>query len=86
MPTTSKMPTTASSEAAVVAGMPWSWAAGTKWVAISPLVVMPQMAKPPDSNQNVRLRDASRSTDSARAALDPVCWWGGGPGSASVAP
>ncbi|CAM5701919.1 hypothetical protein STENM327S_02797 [Streptomyces tendae] len=34
MPATSKTPMTASSEAAAVIGMPWSWAASTKWVWI----------------------------------------------------
>ena len=40
--------------------MPWSCAAGTKWVPIRPLVVAPQIAKPPASAQNVRVRAASR--------------------------
>lgn len=45
VPTTSNTPTTASSPAAAVTGMPWSWAAGTKWVRTSPFVVAPQIAK-----------------------------------------
>ncbi len=65
MPTMSKTPTTASSPAAVVAPIPWSWAAGTKWVPISPLVVAPQIAKPATRAQKVRVRDASRSAVTA---------------------
>ena len=54
MPTMSKTPTTASSPAAVVTGMPWSCAAGMKCGWTSPLVDMPQMKKPPASSQNGR--------------------------------
>ncbi len=66
MPTMSKTPTTASSPAAVVCAMPWSCAAGTKCVPISPLVVAPQIAKPATSAQNVRVRATpSRSASTA---------------------
>ena len=61
MPAMSKMPTRASRLAAVVAAMPWSCAAGMKWVPISPLVVAPQMAKLPASSQKVPVRLATRS-------------------------
>lgn len=36
--------------------MPWSLAAGMKWVPISPLVVMPQIAKLPASSQKAGTR------------------------------
>ena len=87
VPPTSKIPTSASSPAAVVGGIPWSIAAGMKWVAISPLVVAPQIANPPASSQNV---GTSRGVDAAPAARvrprSPPAGGGGGPGSASVAP
>ena len=52
--------------------MPWSCAAGTKWVPIRPLVVTPQIAKPPASSQNVRRPGGARSTRDrpARARAD----------------
>ena len=52
VPTMSNRPTSASSPAAVVVGMPWSCAAGMKCVPTSPFVDAPQIAKPPASNQN----------------------------------
>ncbi len=52
----------------MVSPMPWSCAAGTKCVPISPLVVAPQIAKPATSAQKVRVRDASRSASSASRA------------------
>ena len=54
-----------------VVGMPWSCAAGMKWVPTSPLVVAPQIAKPPASSQNGRVRAAAaqRRRARARAAL-----------------
>ena len=61
MPTMSKSPTSASRPAAVVSAMPWSCAAGMKWVPTSPLVVAPQIAKPPASSQNGRVRAARPS-------------------------
>ena len=48
--------------------MPWSCAAGMKWVPISPLVVAPQIAKPAASAQNVRVRAASARVATARRA------------------
>ncbi|PSK63742.1 hypothetical protein B0E53_04328 [Micromonospora sp. MH33] len=83
MPTMSKSPTRASRPAAVVSGMPWSCAAGTKWVPTSPLVVAPQIAKPPASSQNGRVRAAAASAPTARAAAPPA---GGAGGTTSVAP
>ena len=54
----SKTPIRASRPALVVAGMPWSWAAGMKWVPISPLVDQPQIQNVPKRIQKVRLRRA----------------------------
>ena len=68
MPTMSKIPTTASRPAAVVSGMPWSWAEGMKWVPISPLVVAPQMANPATRAQKVRTLLARLRTCRARTA------------------
>lgn len=83
MPTTSKTPITASSEAAAVMGMPWSWAAGTKWVWIRPFVDAPQIAKVPASSQNGPVRTALSSTETVRRAA-PVT--GSGFGTNSVEP
>lgn len=83
VPTTSKIPMTASSDAAAVMGMPWSWEAGTKWVWIRPLVEAPQIAKVPASSQNGPVRAAENRTDTARRAA-PVT--GAGFGTNSVAP
>src|SRR4028118_1418274 len=44
-PTTRTRRPGASRPAAVVVPMPWSWAAGMKWVPMIPLVLAPQMAK-----------------------------------------
>lgn len=77
------MPTRASREAAVVAGMPWSCAAGTKWDWTSPAVVAPQMKNPPTSSQNVPVREASARAPSASRAAPVRC---GGTTSASVPP
>ncbi len=74
---------TASSDAAVVTGSPWSWAAGTKWVFTRPLVDAPQIANAPASSQKVPLRAASPSARSARPAA-PVT--GAGLGVNSGAP
>jgi hypothetical protein len=71
--------------------MPWSCAAGTKCVPISPLVVAPQIAKPATSAQKVRVRAASRSARTAsraapgRTASTPwlASCTGESPGSAS---
>ena len=52
----SRMPITASIEAAVVAGIPWSWAAGMKCTAIRPTVVAPQTKNDAASAQNVPVR------------------------------
>ena len=83
MPTTSKTPMTASSEAAAVMGMPWSWAAGTKWVWIRPLVEAPQIAKVPARSQNGPVRTADSSTWTVRRAAP---WTGAGFGTNSFAP
>ena len=56
----SKIPIRASRLALVVAGIPWSWAAGMKWVPIRPLVDHPQIQKDAMRHQNVRLRLLSR--------------------------
>jgi hypothetical protein len=69
VPAMSKTPTTASSPAAVVIGMPWSCAAGMKCGCTSPLVDSPQMKNPPASSQNGTVRAPERSPRSAvRAA------------------
>lgn len=68
VPMTSKIPMTASSEAAAVMGMWWSCAEGTKWVRIRPLVEAPQIAKVPASSQNGPVRAASSSTRTVRLA------------------
>lgn len=68
VPMMSKTPMTASSEAAAVMGMPWSWADGTKCVRIRPLVEAPQIANVPASSQNGPVRAASNSTRTVRAA------------------
>ncbi len=83
VPATSKTPTRASRLAAVVTGMPWSWAAGMKWVPTRPAVVAPQIAKEPASSQNALLRVESRSTRSVRASALPSAT---GAGGGSVAP
>jgi hypothetical protein len=72
VPAMSNRPTSASRLAAVVVGMPWSWAAGMKWVPTSPLVVAPQIAKPPASNQKGWVRAAPRRPSTAMRAALPV--------------
>ncbi len=67
----------------MVTGMPWSCAAGMKWVPTRPAVVAPQIANEPASSQNARVRAASRSTRSERASALPVTAGGAG---GSVAP
>ena len=52
----SKTPISASRLAEVVSGMPWSCAAGMKWVPIRPLVDQPQIQKVRNSAQNVQRR------------------------------
>ena len=52
--------------------MPWSCAAGMKWVPTSPLVVAPQIANPPASNQNGWVRAAPRRPSTALRAALPV--------------
>ena len=71
VPTMSKMPISASSEADVVAGMPWSCAAGMKWVPIRPLVDQPQIQKVRNSAQKVQLRLTSRSVRHGDPARRP---------------
>jgi hypothetical protein len=73
VPATSKIPTTASSPAAVVTGMPWSCAAGMKCGCTRPFVEAPQIMNPAASSQNGRVRTASTSPRSAaRAGLPPA--------------
>ena len=83
MPAMSNMPTTASSPAAVVAGMPWSWAAGTKWVRMMPLVDHPRSRRSPTRAQNTQRaaglaehtdRDAGRA-DCARCDSGSTTAW-----------
>ncbi len=68
VPAMSKSPTTASSPAAVVTGMPWSCAAGMKCGCTSPLVDIPQMKNPPASSQNGRVFAPSTSPRTAARA------------------
>lgn len=68
VPAISKIPITASSEAAAVIGMPWSCAAGTKCVLTRPFVVAPQIAKVPASSQNGPVPAAETSARTARRA------------------
>ncbi len=79
----SKTPTTASSPAAVVTGIPWSWAAGTKCGCTSPFVDIPQMKNPPASSQNGRDRTARPRPRSAACAAPARC---GSASSAGVPP
>ena len=83
VPAMSKRPTTASSPAAVVTGMPWSCAAGMKCGCTSPLVDMPQMKKPPASSQNGRVLAPSTSP---RTALRAAPVRTGSTSSAAVPP
>jgi hypothetical protein len=54
-----------------------------KWVPMSPLVLAPQIAKPPTRSQKVPVRDALRRAPTARAAAPCP---GAGGGSTSVPP
>ena len=65
VPAMSSTPIAASIDAAVVADMPWSCAAGMKCTAIRPTVVAPQTKKEMASAQNVPVRIASPRTLSA---------------------
>ncbi len=66
----SKIPTTASSEAAAVCGIPWSWAAGMKCVPTRPLVEAPHTANDPARSQKTPRREATLSESMAiRAGL-----------------
>ena len=74
----SKTPISASRLAAVVAGSPWSCAAGMKWVPIRPFVDQPQMQNDRNSAQNVHRRDTWTSVRTAsRAAPGPPATGGG---------
>ena len=73
----------ASSPAATVVGMPWSLAAGMKCVPISPLVVMPQIAKLAASSQNAGTLAPSSSPSNAARKLEAGTAAGS---AASVAP
>jgi hypothetical protein len=64
------MPMVASRPAATVVGMPWSLAAGMKWVPISPLVVIPQIAKLAANNQNAGTLAPTTSPSNAARKLD----------------
>lgn len=64
-------------------GMPWWWAAGTKWLHMMPLVDAPQMANMPASSQNGPVRTERSSTRAVRFAAPGV---GGGLRTNSVAP
>lgn len=66
----SKIPTSASSQAAVVCAIPWSCAAGMKWVWISPFVDQPHTQKVSSKAQKAHVRDADRSTRKAAATGD----------------
>ena len=68
VPTTSKTPTSASSPAAVVSAIPWSCAAGMKWVPISPFVDQPQTQKVKNRAQKVHVRPACLRVLSATTA------------------
>ena len=70
----SNTPISASRPAAVVTGMPWSCAAGMKWVAISPFVDQPQMKNVADQypeGAGAGL-DAQRA-DASRRRCAPRC-------------
>ena len=71
MPTMSKTPISASRLAEVVSGMPWSCAAGMKWVPMSPLVDHPQIQNVRNSAQKTQVRLASRKDLDARRAAAP---------------
>ncbi len=47
--------------------MPWSCAAGTKWLLMMPFVVHPHTKNVPASSRNGRVQNASRSTVTACA-------------------
>ncbi len=83
VPITLKTPMAASSDDAVVAGMPWSWAAGVKWVHMMPLVDAPQIAYAPAISQKARVHAASPRSVSA---LRPAPSWGTGRGTWKAAP
>jgi hypothetical protein len=82
----SKTPIRASRLALVVAGRPWSWAAGMKWVPISPLVDQPQIQKVPNRIQNVRDRALSLRVRTATVAAPTSLLAGGGGSQSSGAP
>ncbi len=63
--------------------MPWSWAAGTKWVWIRPLVEAPQIAKVPARSQKGPVRRAENRTVRVRRAAPRT---GAGLGTNSWAP
>ena len=71
----------ASSVALVVSGMPWSWAAGMKWVPMRPFVDHPQIQNDRNRHQNTRLRLLSFRILMATRAADSVggAWTGSGP-------
>ena len=79
----SKTPIRASRPAAVVCGMPWSWAAGMKWVPIRPFVDQPQIQKVPTRIQKVRDRRLSRSVPTASRAARGLPRRATGPARAS---
>src|SRR5690349_6375362 len=82
----SKIPIRASRLALVVAGMPWSWAAGMKCVPNRPLVDHPQIQKDATRHQNVRLRRNSRRIRITIRAGGSVLGAGGATGASTSAP
>ena len=58
-------------------GMPWSCAAGTKWVPIRPLVEAPQIAKVPASSQKSRCARPWTGPSGLRRAAPLVAGSGG---------
>ena len=83
VPAMSHSPTTASRLAAMVTGMPWSWAAGMKCGWIRPIVVAPQIIMPAARYQNGLARAASTRP---RIAIRPAPTRTGTTTSASVPP
>ena len=86
MPRMSKIPIRASSPAAVVCGMPWSWAAGMKCVPIRPLVDQPQIQKVRNSAQKVQRRLTWRRVRRASRAGPGPEWSTGGSAYVAGAP
>ena len=86
VPAMSKIPIRASRPALVVSGMPWSCAAGMKWVPIRPLVDQPQIQNVANRIQKVRDRALSRRVPSAILAAPRDSLGGAGGTQPSSAP